>query len=105
MVKMFKKSKMTIDKLARMTQGEFKVVREEMQSGFKSIHEEMATKDDLKLLKDDIIDEVRNENHKVIVSNDGVASKLDDLLKDRAADKLLHNRHERRLEKLEVKIR
>jgi hypothetical protein len=100
---------------------EFSAVRKEMATEFSAVRKEMATKEDLKLfatkaeladMKDTIIDEVRNENQKVIQSNDKVITKLDLLLKDKAAHDLLHKRigdelhtHDKRIKKLEAAVK
>lgn len=105
-----KKSKMTLENLARMTQNEFTALREEMAT--KDDLKLLATKAELKDMKDTIIDEVRNENQKVLQSSDKVITKLDVLLKDTAAHNLLHKRiddelhtHDKRIKKLEAVVK
>lgn len=114
------KKKITLDKLAEMTQRGFLDVRKELRVEIGVVKEEMATlKDELKgditelrgelkgdmaILKDDIIDVVLEENLKVIRSNDVVVTKLDILLKEHAADKSLHDSHTKRLYRLERKV-
>ena len=101
-----KKKRITIDQLARMSQGEFR-----------AIQKKMVTKDDLKLfatradlvdLKDTVVDAVREENLKVLQSSDKIMTKLDSLLKEDAAHTGAHKRfddtfhkHDQRLKKLE----
>ena len=102
---------MAVDKLAQITQAEFRMmhgefnavgkkmadefrsVRTEMACEFQAVREEMATKDD-----------VRSTEAKILQAVDNIMVRFDDAEKDHAADKLLHDRHERRLEKLEVKV-
>ena len=106
MAKNGRKPKMTLDKLATMTQSEFLAMGKKVED----IRENMATKDDLEGIKDDlkhfatkedlkhfstkedirgikeeIVDEVRKENVKVIQSNDKVVTKLDLLLVEEVA--------------------
>lgn len=104
---------MTIDDLARMTQGEFRAVRSEMADmrevmATKDDLKHFATKDDLKMLEGRIIEGVRQESTKVIQSNDRVVTKLDTVLQDLAAHDSLHKRitddlhdHDTRIKKLE----
>ena len=89
MAKSAKLSKMTVDKLASITQGEFKAVREEM-----------ATKDDLKTTE-----------IKILQAVDKIATKFDKTEKEKAAHTVLHKRitddlhhHNQRIKKLEAKI-
>lgn len=89
---------MTLDKLARMTQDEFRSVRVEM-TGIKA---------DLQDLRTDVLMEVRRENQKVTRSNDRVVTKLDTVLKEFAAHTHSHRRiddtlfeHDSRLKQLE----
>ena len=111
-----KKSKITMEKLARITQNEFSAVRKEMADEFSTAREYMfkhfATKMELRDMKDDIIDEVRKENLKILQSNDKVVTKLDLLIKDNAAHDALHKRiednlynHDRRIKKLEATVK
>ena len=115
---------MTLDKLATMTQEEFRALRSEMATkddlkvlatkddlrafATKEDLQHLATKVDLQELKDDVIGEVRKENTKVIQSNDRVVARLDTLMKDFAAHDSLHKRitddlhdHGTRIKKLE----
>lgn len=118
MPKSIKKSRMTLDKLAEMTQREFLHLNGEI----KDIQDNMATKEDLKLFatkKDlelfatkedlnDLRDELKNDIHKgtvdVLQAVDVIVTKFDKVEKDHAADKLLHDRHEKRLERVESKL-
>ena len=97
MAKKVQKSKMTIDNLAQITQGDFL----NMDKKIDDIREHMATKEDLNLfatkddikgLKEEVVDEVRKENVKVIQSNDKVVTKLDLLLVEEAARTEQHKR-------------
>lgn len=113
MVKLVKKSKMTIDKLARITQDEFVTVRKDMHEGFTDVRKDMH--EGFVGFRKDIAEEVRDimreGNVKIISSNEKVASKLDEFLKDRAAHDSLHKRitddfhsHDQRIKKVEAKI-
>lgn len=110
--------KITLEKVAADTQREFLVIGKKIDD----IRENMATKDDLKhfatkddlkhfatkddlgSLKEDIIDEVRKENHKIIVSNDRVVTKLDILLKEEAARTEQYRRQDKDIEVLKQKV-
>jgi len=107
--KVVKKAKVTLDKLARMTANEFFAVRKNM-----------ATKDDLKELSRNMVenfttkedlknfatkDNVKESEVKILQAVDGIGTKFDKAEKDHAADKLLHDRHGKWLERLEVGIR
>lgn len=116
-----KQKRMTIDTLARMTQAEFGSVRKAMAKQFGAIREViatkedlnaikrlMATKEDLKDFKDVVVNAVRQDNLKVLESNDKLMSKIDGLLKEDAAHTGSHKRiedtlleHGDRLKKLE----
>ena len=92
---------MTLEKLAIMTQGEFRAVRGEMAD----MREVMATKDDLREIEVRVADEV---SRRVIQSNDRVATKLDIVIKDLAAHDSLHKQitdelhdHDTRIKKVE----
>jgi hypothetical protein len=100
---------MTLDKLATMTQKEFRALRSEMAAfATKDDLKHFATKDDLRELKDGIVGEVRKERQTIIESNDRVVTKLDTIIKDFAAHDSLHKEitdklhdHDQRLRKLE----
>jgi hypothetical protein len=92
---------MTLEKLAAMTQAEFRALRGEMAD----MRGVMTTKEDLKGLEVRVADEV---SRKVIESNDRVMTKLDVVVKDLTAHDSLHNRitedlhdHDTRIKKLE----
>ena len=122
-----KKTKMTLDKFTRMTQNEFLSVRQDMDKGFSKLRGDMQElRGDMQELRGDmqggftmirkeiteeVRDVMREENLKIISSNEKVASKLDDFLKDRAAHDALHKRitddlhyHDRRIKKLEARV-
>lgn len=82
---------MTVEKLAGLVNREFDAIRQEMPT--KEDLKRFATKDNLKAT------EVR-----ILQAVDKIATAFDKAEKDHAADKLLHDRHERRLEKIEAKI-
>jgi hypothetical protein len=116
-----KDKRMTMDTLARMTQAEFDSTRKEVAEQFgairrvmgtkedlNAIKQVMATKEDLKDFKDVVVNAIRQDNLKVLESNDKLMSKIDVLFKEDMAhtashkkldDKLLE--HEDRLKKLE----
>ena len=101
-----KTSRMTLDKLATMTQEEFRAIRRDMAT--KEDLKHFATKEDLRVLEGRIFEEVRQETTKVIQSNDRVVTKLDTFLQDRTAHDSLHKRitnqlqdHDGRIKKLE----
>ena len=108
-----KKSKVTLEKLAQITQNEFTAVRSEMKHEFTAVRSEMkhefaVAREDMQMLKYEIVDEVRKENLKVLQSNDTLVTKLDTLLMDQAAHTSLHKRnddalynHDGRIKKLE----
>jgi len=96
MAKSVKKSNMTLDKLARITQDQFLVVRENM-----------VTKDDLENLKE----EIRGDTVEILQKVDKIVTHFDTEGKDRAAYDVLHKRltddfhnHDQRIKKLEAKI-
>src|SRR3989338_5322857 len=108
-----KKSKMTLDKLARMTANEFSVVKKDMNDGFATIRQEIATKDDLKLfatkvdlndLRVELKDDIQKGTVEVLRAVDKIVTKFDKAEKDHAADKLLHDRHEKAIEILKQKV-
>lgn len=120
MAKGGEKSKMTLDKLATMTQNEFLAVRKKVDKGFSEFRGDIedlriGTQEGFSMIRKEIVEEVRDvvreESTKVIASNDRVATKLDDYLKDRAAHDKLHGRitddlhhHDQRIKKLEAKV-
>lgn len=121
-----KKPKMTIDKIARMTQEEFSVLRkdvvtkgylDEKLKGFatKDDLKVFATKDDLRAFatKDDLKDlkeDIRGDVAKVLQGVDRIVTKFDVAEKDHAAQAALFQRmgdglhdHNQRLKKLEAR--
>lgn len=107
MAKSRRKSKMTLDKLATMAQGEFLTIKKDMDKGFSGIRDDLkhfATKDDFHEMKSDIIEEVRRENVKVIQSNDKVVTKLDILLKEESVRTEQYKRQEKAIEILKQKV-
>ncbi|MBI3273749.1 MAG: hypothetical protein HYZ69_01255 [Candidatus Colwellbacteria bacterium] len=126
MGKTIKKSKMTLEKLARTTANEFAAIRKEMVTkddlkrfatkddlkrfATKDDLKRFATKDDIKSIRDDLVhfatkndlvefkeEVVREISQKVIASNDKVITKLDNYFKDQAAHNMLHKRIEDKL--------
>ena len=127
MPKSIKKSRITLDKLAQVTQREFLHLNNKIED----IQENMATKEDLKLfatkedlksfatkedlklfatkedlsdLRDELKDDIRKGTVDVLRAVDVIVTKFDKVEKDHAADKLLHDRHEKRLERVESKL-
>lgn len=106
------KSKMTIDKLAQMTQEEFLSVRNDMKKGFSDVRDDLklfATKDDLKLFatKDDL----RETEAKILQGVDKMVTRFDAAEKDHAAQDVLFQRmadelhdHDQRLKRIEAKV-
>lgn len=125
MKKNSQKSKITLDKLARITQNEFTAVRKEMDHGFKAVHKEMndgfvavrkemndglkAVRQEMMYMKVEIVDELDKKivdmkeeiidevSKKTIASNDKVITKLDILLKEDAAHTFLYKRMDDKL--------
>jgi hypothetical protein len=64
-----------------------------------------VTRDDLHQMKADIVEEVRKETHKVLVSNDKVVTRLDRLLKEDAAHTERHRRIDDRVDTHEERIK
>ena len=123
MAKGVKKSKMTLDKLAQIMQDEFLGVRKDMgglRGGMQELSGDMQelrgdVQEGFTLMRKEIVGEVRDivreGGVKVIASNEKMASKLDEFLKDRAAHDALHkgitdelHHHDQRIKKLEAKI-
>ena len=104
-----KKQRMTLDKLAMITQQQFLDIQEIMAT--KEDLKYFATKEDLNQQREDIIQDVRLMHADVIQSNDKVITKLDILLKEHAAHTMAHKRidgtlfeHNKRIKKIEEKV-
>jgi regulator of replication initiation timing len=95
-----KKPKLTLDRLSRTIQQDFSGLRTRLGH----VEANMATRDDLHQMKADIVEEVRKENHKVLVSNDKVVTRLDRLLNEDAAHTERHRRIDDRLDTHEERI-
>lgn len=100
---------MTLDKLAEMSQREFL----HLNGKIEDIQEKMATKEDLKLfatkedlgdLRDELKGDIQKGTVDILRAVDVIVTKFDKAEKDHAADKLLHDRHEKRLERVELKL-
>lgn len=52
----------------------------------------------------EIREEMRGETAKILQAVDKVVTRFDKAEKDHAADKLLHDRHEKRIERVEAKL-
>jgi hypothetical protein len=101
---------MTVDDLAAMTEREFSVVEKKID-GVRDDLKHFATRDDLKhfATKEDLKrfatkDDMKASEVRILQAVDKIATVFDKAEKDHAADKLLHDRHEKRLEKLEAKV-
>lgn len=72
------------------------------QDEFRAIRKEMATKEDLKhfATKDDLT----SFKVEILQAFDKVLIRFDTAEKDNMADKLLHDRHERRITRIETKL-
>jgi hypothetical protein len=93
--------RMIVDDLAAMTAREFSVAEKKID-GVRDDLKQFATKEDLKRFATK--DDVKGSEVRILQAVDKIATGFDKAEKDHAADKLLHDRHERRLEKLEAKV-
>lgn len=57
-----------------------------------------------KEIKEDIVDEMRKETVKILQGVDKIVTRFDVAEKDHSADKLLHDRHEKWLERIGTKV-
>ena len=89
---------MTVDDLAAMTEREFSVVEKKID-GVRDDLKHFATREELKRFATK--DDMKASEVRILQAVDKIATAFDKAEKDHAADKLLHDRHERRLEKLE----
>jgi hypothetical protein len=103
------KKRITIEHLAGMVKRGFDEVGDEMAT--KEDLKHLATKDDLKAfaIKADLKhfatkDDMKATEVRILQAVDKIATVFDKAEKDHSADKLLHDRHEKRLEKLEAKV-
>jgi hypothetical protein len=92
--------KKTVDDLAAMTAREFSVVEKKID-GVRDDLKQFATREDLKRFATK--DDMKASEVRILQAVDKIATAFDKAEKDHAADKLLHDRHEKRLEKLEAK--
>lgn len=105
------KNKITLEKLAQMTAHEFTVIHRRLdKTATKDDLKGFATKDDLLEMKETMLEEVKIETRKTLLSNDKVVNKLDLLLKESAAHNVAHKRiddtlmdHEKRIKETERK--
>ena len=91
---------MTVDDLAAMTEREFSVVEKKID-GVRDDLKHFATREDLKRFATK--DDMKASEVRILQEVDKIATVFDKMEKDHAAAKLLHDRHEKRLEKLEAK--
>ena len=98
----------------------FDDVGRQFSDAIEGLREEMATKEDLKhfatkedlkhlATKEDLKDFATKDDMKasevrILQAVDKIATGFDKAEKDHAADKLLHDRHEKRLERIEAKV-
>ena len=106
------KKRITIENLAGIVKRGFDDIGRQVGGAIEGLRKEMATKEDLVDLKDEILGEVQKGNAKVIQSNAKVVTKLDTVIKELAAHGLAHKRiddtlenHKKRIEKLEVGVK
>lgn len=106
---------MTLEKLARITQSQFRELKEEFAikedlKGFATKDDltRFATKNELKELEERLVTKISQQ---VINSNDKLGTKIDKFLKEHAAHNLSHNRmdktlenHGKRITKLEATV-
>lgn len=123
MTKDVRKSKMTPDKLVRITQDEFLGVRRDMNKGFSKIHEDLkhfatkddlkhfATKDDLNDLEDKLVIKIQKGTADVLQAVDKIVTRFDRAEKEEVAHTYLHKHitdelhgHDQRIKKLETKV-
>ena len=109
------KKRVTIEGLAGMVKRGFDDVGRQFDDAIEGLRKEMATKDDLKhfatkedlkhfATKEDLKDvatkdDMKRSEVRILQAVDKIATVFDKVEKDHAADKLLHDRHEKRLEK------
>ena len=96
---------MTMRLLGQFTEDVILPGVERIVSGLETEIENLETK--VESIREDIIgatkDDVKASEVRILRAVDKIATVFDKAEKDHAADKLLHDRHERRLEKLEAK--
>lgn len=98
--------RMTLDKLAHMTQQEFVRIDTRLDGlATKEDLKSFATKEDMNQFKEEVLGEVRKENLKVLQSNDTVVIKLDQIITDQAAHTLLHTQIDDDLHKHDTEIK
>jgi hypothetical protein len=108
---------MTVDTLAAMTARQFSVVEKKIDvvekkiDGVRNDLTQFATKEDLKhfATKEDLRDfatkdDLKASEVRILQAVDKIATAFDKAEKDHAADKLLHDRHEKRLERIEARV-
>ena len=116
------KARSTIEKLAGMMKRGFGEVRKDIKNDLKHFATKddlkgFATEDDVKASEDRVLrtvgedlkqfatkDDMKASEVRILEAVDKIAPTFDKAEKDHAADKLLHDRHEKRLEKVEAKL-
>lgn len=112
-----KNEKMTIDKLAELTQMGFETLGFEMESKMESeingLRGEMKSeigglryemKDEISGLRDKLKDEMREKFDLVLTGQDQILKRLENLETDNTMDTAVHRRHEDKLENHEKRI-
>ena len=92
---------MTVDTLAAMTAREFAVVEKKVD-GVRDDLKHFATKEDLKAFATK--DDMKASEVRILQAVDKIATTFDKAEKDHAADKMIHDRHEKRLERIEARV-
>src|SRR5712664_3228797 len=97
------KKRITIESLVGMVKRGFDDVGRQFGDAIERLRKEMATKDDLKhfATKEDLKhfatkDDMKASEVRILQAVDKIATAFDNAEKDHAADKLLHDRHEKR---------
>ena len=97
-----KNEKMTIDKLAEITQKGFEEMRGEIKREVGGLRGEM--KDEVSDLRDELKSEMSEKFDKVLNGQDQILERLDNLETDNTMDSAVHRRHEDKLENHEKRI-
>lgn len=97
-----KSEKMTIDKLAELTQRGFEEMRYEMKSEIGGLRYEM--KDEANGLRGELKDEMSEKFDMVLIGQDQILKRLENLETDNTMDTAVHRRHEDKLENHEKRI-
>ncbi len=104
-----KKEKMTIDKLAELTQRGFEALGGEMKSEINGLRGEMKSeisdlRGETKSEISDLRGEMKEKFYAVLNNQDQILKRLEDLETDNTMDVSAHRRHEDKLESHEIRI-